>query len=160
LRLDAHGITIELPPGWSGRVFSRGGGIATMHAGNFTLALNDGEFGDSSTGAMHDGASFIALTEYRAGAGLKPGAGLFAPRRIPRRLDPTALKRTALAHPRPGQVGAQRFFTVAGRPFCLYVVLAGPRTNRRRQLAALEHVLSSLRIHEMDHGRVGSPRPM
>jgi hypothetical protein len=146
VKLSAHGIRIELPDGWSGRLFSRGEGVATLHVGNFTLALNDGEFGDRSTGAMTEGASFIALTEYRAGAALRPGAGLFAPRRIPRRLDPTALKRTGLAHPRPGQVGTQHFFTAAGRPFCLYVVLAGGRSTRRRQLAAVEHLLRSLRI--------------
>jgi hypothetical protein len=150
VRLHAHGIAVELPVGWSGRVFSRGQGVATLHAGNFTLALDDGEFGDRSTGAMRDGASFLALTEYRAGDGLRPGHGLFAPRRIPRRLDPTALKRTGLAHPRAGQVGTQHFFTASGRPFCLYVVLAGPRAQRRRQLAALEHVLGSLRIQERE----------
>jgi hypothetical protein len=95
---------------------------------------------------MKDGASFVALTEYRGGSGLKPGAGLFATRRIPRRLDPTALKTTGLAHPRPRQVGTQHFFTAAGRPFCLYIVLAGGRATRRRQLAALNHLLASLRI--------------
>jgi hypothetical protein len=150
VKLSAHGIQIELPRGWSGRLFSRGEGVATLHAGNFTLALDDGEFGDRSTGAMRDGATFIALTEYRPGSGLKPGSGLFSPRRIPRRLDPSALRRTGLAHPRPGQVGAQHFFTVAERPFCLYVVLAGSRAARRRQLAAIEHVLRSVQIEPRD----------
>ena len=37
---------------------------------------------------MSDGATFVALTEYRPGSGLTPGSGLFASRRIPRRLDP------------------------------------------------------------------------
>jgi hypothetical protein len=144
--LTAHGVRVELPRGWSGRLFSRGGAVATLHAGNFTLALKDGEFGDRSTAGMHPGASFVALTEYRPGAGLKPGAGLFAPRRIPRPLDPTAFAATGLAHPRPGQVGGQHFFTASGRPFCLYVVLAGARGTRRHQLAVVDHVLASLRI--------------
>jgi hypothetical protein len=147
VKLDAHGIEIELPNGWSGRLFSRGHGVATLHAGNFTVALEDGEFGDRSTGAMSDGAMFLALTEYRPGAGLKPGEGLFTAKRIPRRLDPAALKTAGLAHPRPGQVGAQHFFTVSRRPFCLYVVVAGGRSIRRSQLAHLDHVLSTLRIH-------------
>ena len=51
MRLDAHGIEIELPRGWSGRVFSRQDGAATLHAGNYALALDDGEFGDRSTGS-------------------------------------------------------------------------------------------------------------
>jgi hypothetical protein len=144
--LDAHGIRIALPRGWSGRLFSRQDGAATLHAGNFTLAVADGEFGDRSTGAMRAGASFFALTEYRPGAGLAPGVGLFATLRTPRRLDPTAFSVRGLAHPRQGQVGMQRFFTASSRPFCLYVVLAGPRTARRAQLAAVEHVLGSLAI--------------
>jgi hypothetical protein len=144
--LAAHGIRIELPGGWSGRLFSRQGGAATLHVGNFPLALEDGDFGDRSTRAMQPGASFIALAEYRPGDGLEPGAGLFAPARIPRRLDPTAFSARGLAHPRPGQVGMQHFFTTSGRPFCLYVVLAGDRAGRRRQLTAVDHVLSSLKI--------------
>ena len=146
MRLHAHGIAIELPAGWSGRVFSRGQGVATLHAGNFTLALDDGEFGDRSTGAMRAGAAFVALAEYRVGAGLAPGVGLFAARRIPRPLDPTAFSASGLAHPRAGQVGAQHFFTASGRPLCLYVVLAGNRAIRRSKLLAVDHVLSSLRI--------------
>jgi hypothetical protein len=51
-----------------------------------------------------------------------------------------------MAHPRPGQVGRQEFFTASGRPFCLYVVVSGARTERRRQLAAIGVVLRSLRI--------------
>ncbi len=144
--LDAHGLRVELPAGWSGRVFSRGQGVATLHAGNFPLALGDGEFGDRSTGRMQSGSAFLALTEYRPGAGLHPGHGLFRASRIPRRLDPTSFAATGLAHPRPGQVGTQHFFTSAGRPFCLYVVLAGPRSGRRHQLAVIDHVLASLRV--------------
>ena len=144
--LEAHGLRIELPRGWSGRVFKRPAGGATLHAGDFELPLDDGEFGDQSTAVMPPGATFLALTEYLPGAGLEPGSGLFAPRRIPRALDPTSFSARGLAHPRPGQAGTQHFFTAAGRPFCLYVVISGARTERRRQLAALGVVLRSLRI--------------
>lgn len=144
--LAAHGLQVGLPHGWSGRVFSRHGGSATLHAGNFTLVLGDGEFGDRSTAAMLSGSSFLALTEYLPGAGLKPATGLFAARRLPIPLDPAVFAATGLAHPRPGQVGMQHFFTAAGRPFCLYVVLAGERLSRRRQLAVVDLVLRSLRI--------------
>ena len=145
--LEAHGLRVELPRGWSGRVFRRPGGGATLHAGNFQLPLEDGEFGDRSTAQMPAAGAFLALAEYVAGAGLEPGKGLFASRRTPHTLDPTAFRTTGLAHPRPGQAGMQHFFTTAGRPFCLYVVLSGPRGERRRQLAALSAVLRSLRIH-------------
>ena len=144
--LEAHGLRVDLPRGWSGRVFKRPAGGATLHAGDFQLPLDDGEFGDRSTGAMPAAASFLALTEYQPGAGLEPGRGLFAARRMPTTLDPTAFSVRGLAHPRPGQAGTQHFFTTAGRPFCLYVVLSGPRSERPRQLAVLAHVLRSLRV--------------
>lgn len=144
--LEAHGLRVALPRGWSGRLFRLEGGGATLHAGDFALALDDGEFGDHSTALMPDGASFLALTEYRPGAGLEPGRGLFAARRVPHTLDPTSFSPRGLAHPRPGQLGSQHFFTASGRPFCLYVVLSGPRSERRRQLAALGNVLRSVRV--------------
>lgn len=127
-------------------MFSRIPGVATLHAADFALPLNDGEFGDRSTALMHSASAFLALTEYRPGAGLEPGQGLFSPRRIPRRLDPTSFANAGLAHPRPGQVGLQQFFTGAGRPFCLYVVLAGSRVDRRQRLAVVDRLLGSLRI--------------
>ena len=144
--LEAHGLRIELPARWSGRVFRRAGGNATLHAGDFPLALSDGEFGDRSTSAMPDVASFVALTEYLPGSGLEPGSGLFASRRIPLPLDPTGFAASRLAHPRPGQAGMQHFFTASGRPMCVYVVIAGGRGPRRSQLLVLDRVLASLRV--------------
>jgi hypothetical protein len=144
--LEAHGLRVQLPRGWSGRVFRRQGGGATLHAGDFQLPLDDGEFGGQSTDVMPHGAAFLALTEYLPGAGLEPGAGLFASRRIPRTLDPTSFSARGMAHQRPGQVGRQQFFTAAGRPFCLYVVISGGRIERGHRLAAVGVVLRSLRI--------------
>jgi hypothetical protein len=146
--LEAHGMRIELPRGWSGRVFRRSPHTATLHAGDFQLPLQDGEFGDRSTSEMPAVGSFLALTEYRPGSGLEPGAGLFAPDRIRLPLEPASFGANRLAHPRPGQVGTQHFFTAERRPFCLYVVVAGPRTGRRRQLLVLDHILRTLRIAE------------
>jgi hypothetical protein len=146
MKLTAHGLEIELPRGWSGRVFRRSDRVATLHAGDFQLPLEDGEFGDRATSTMPAPASFVALTEYEPGSGLEPGVGLFAPRGFKLPLDPPAFSPRGLAHPRPGQAGMQHFFTGSGRPFCLYVVVAGPRAQRRRQLLTLDHVLGSLHI--------------
>jgi hypothetical protein len=144
--LAGYGLAIELPGGWSGRVFSRAGGVATLHAASFALTLDDGEFGERSTASMRPGAVFLALTEYVPGSGLRAGSGLFAPRRIPRPLDPARFASSRLAHPRPGHAGMQHFFTSSGRPFCLYVVIARERSGRRGQLAVVDHALGSLRI--------------
>lgn len=144
--LDAHGIRVELPAGWSGHLFERDQ-VVGMHAASYPVALNDtSTFGDRSTGGMRPGAAFFALVEYRPGKGLEPGHGLYAPKRIPLPLDPTAFSSRRLAHPRPGQVGTQHFFTTAERPFCAYVVLAGTMEQRRPAMAAVNRVLRSLEV--------------
>ncbi len=148
--LDAHGLRIELPASWSGRLYGRAGGVATLHAASFPLTLEDGEFGDRTTSRMPHEGSFLALNEYRRGGGLEPGQGLFEAPRIPRRLDPSSFSSNGLAHPRSGQVGMQHFFTSGRRPFCLYVVLAGNRMVRRRHLAVVDRVLETLQIRARD----------
>ena len=97
MRLSAHGITAELPPGWSGRVFRRTGGNATLHAASFPLVLDDGEFGDASTARMAPGASFVSLTEYLPGAGLRA-----RPRAVRRAAHRAAPGPDPLLDPRPG----------------------------------------------------------
>lgn len=148
--IEAHGIAVELPHGWSGRIFRLAGGGATLHAGTFPLPHDGSSFGDASTGSIPAGGSFLALTEYLAGPGLVPGTGLFSPRRFPRPLDPASFTHRKLAHGRPGQTATQHFFTAERRPFCLYVVIAAPpspsRAERRAQLAGLNRVLASVRL--------------
>lgn len=146
MKLSGHGIEVTLPARWSGRIFRRAGAHATLHAGDFRLALRDGEFGDRSTDQMPPGCTFLALVEYVPGAGLAPGTGLYAQQGIRLPLDPTDLSPRNLAHIRPGQQGAQQFFTAAGRPLCLYVVIAAGAASRRRQLATLGGVLGSVRV--------------
>jgi hypothetical protein len=118
-----------------------------LHAGSFQLPLaENSSFGVRSTSKMPRGASFITLNEYRPDHALKPGVGLFGSRKIPLPLDPSSFGANKLARSRPGHVGMQHFFTAGERPFCLYVVLAGPAGVRRRQLMAVNHVLRTLRI--------------
>jgi hypothetical protein len=144
--LDAHGVRIELPRGWSGHLFERDR-LVGMHVASYPVALADtSTFGDESTGRLRAGQAFVALVEYRPGTGLTPGHGLYAAARIPLPLDPTGFSPRRLAHARPGQVGTQHFFTAAGRPFCAYIVLAGDRGQRRAPLAAVDRLLGSLEV--------------
>ena len=97
MKLAAHGIRIELPAGWSGRLFSRQGGAATLHAGNFPLALNDGEFGDRSTPCDASRWSRSSRSPSTGPAtGLQPGVGLFAAR-----ADPAAARSDRVQRPGP-----------------------------------------------------------
>jgi hypothetical protein len=144
--LDAHGVTLELPHGWSGHLFERDR-LVGMHAASYPIALADtSTFGDKSTGRVRSGQAFVALVEYRPGDGLAAGHGLFTAANIPLPLDPTSFSARRLAHPRAGQVGYQHFFTARERPFCVYVVLAGDRTQRRPATAAVDRLLRSLRV--------------
>jgi hypothetical protein len=155
MRLSGHGIEIDLPRGWDGRIFRRQGGDATLHAGNFPLPTSDGDFGSGATARMPHGGALLVVKEYRAGPRLTPGTGLFASRSIPLPLHAGHFHPRSLQVGRPGQAGFQHFFTIAGRPFCIYaVVKAAPAgstiaSGAHGQVAQLSHLASSLRFHRL-----------
>jgi hypothetical protein len=150
--LAAHGISIELPAGWEGRIYRRRGGDPTLHAANYPLPGSDGDFGSVATERMPERGSFLVLTEYRPGQGLEPGKGLFAAEAIPLPLDVRHFHPRTLHVGRPGQIGFQHFFTAGNRPFCLYAVVR-PRTHRgataaaaKPQVSAINRVLATVAI--------------
>jgi hypothetical protein len=140
-RLEAYGISLELPPGWEGSAFRHDGGEPTVHVASFRLPSRDGEFGTRATGIMPRDGLFLAMTEYRV-TGCELRAGIFAGRR-PRSLRNAELGASTLLRPVAGQRGLQRFFAAANRAFCLYVV-AG--SDGERRLAAANAMLASLEI--------------
>jgi hypothetical protein len=149
MNLEAHGIGVRIPQGWEARLFRHPGGEPTLHAGSFPLPPSDGEFGSRATASMPVGATFLALTEYRPGAGLQAGEGLFAPALVPSRLTHGDLHPRTLLVARAGHEGLQRFFTVSGRPFCLYVVLnrgLGATVAADGHLRAVNGLLGSLAV--------------
>jgi hypothetical protein len=126
-RVAAFGISTVAPAGWDARLFRHDGGEPTLHLASFPLPPADGEFGTTATGRMPADAFFLSLTEYAAGE--SPGSGLFAGR-PPRSLPLHEFGERTLLLARPAQRGLQRFFSVAGRDFCLYAVLSdGPRSG-------------------------------
>jgi hypothetical protein len=158
MRLSAYGISLELPRGWDGRIYRRPGASPTLHAANFGLPAEDGDFGSGATAHMPDGGVFLALKEYAAGPRLRPGVGLYASRSLPLPLSSRYFHPRALQVGRPGQAGFQHFFTAAGRrAFCLYAVIEtarapleftpfGEPAGGANQVGSLSGVLSSLRI--------------
>jgi hypothetical protein len=145
--VTGHGISVDLPHGWEGRIFRRRHGDPTLHAGTFALPFDDGEFGTRATAGMPAGATFVTLTEYRPDRGLVPGRGLFAARAIPLPIPRKRFRASHLLVTRPGQRGVQHFFTASGRPFCLYAVIHEPPLARARaDVAAVNAVLGSLSI--------------
>jgi hypothetical protein len=154
VRLSAHGIALELPPGWDGRLYRRPGSDPILHAASFPLPGDDGDFGSGATARMPARGAFLALKEYRPGPRLLPGSGLFAPRSIPLPLEPRRFHPRALQVGRAEQAGFQHFFTASGRPFCLYAVIAvaairaatAPRAPDR--VGELTGILSTLEVGE------------
>lgn len=154
MRLAAHGIALELPRGWHGRIFRRAGAPPTVHAANFELPPDDGDFGSGATERMPDGGAFLALKEYEAGPRLHAGQGLFESGSIPLPLDTRQFGPRRLQVGRRGQAGMQHFFTASGRPFCLYAVVKAPgavahAAAQPEQVRSLSHVLSTLTIDRL-----------
>lgn len=155
MRLTAHGFDVDLPTGWDARIFcrrpeptppaaDRAGLTATasprpvdadlktethhpiLHAANFPLPEDRGDYGSGAVDVMGRGHLLVVLMEFHPDAAQ---TALFAAQGRPTRLPHEAFSPNALQRTLPGQAGAQFFFTEAGRAFCLYVAL-GSYVNR------------------------------
>lgn len=126
MKLDAHGVSLELPAGWDGRIGRRPGGYAVAHAATFPLPAEDGDFATTATARMPAGGAVVVLVEYEPALA---GSGLFAPPGPPARLAAADFSSATLLRRLPGQAGVQRFFSHAGRAFCLYVVVGAARPD-------------------------------
>jgi hypothetical protein len=136
MRIAAHGLDADLPERWEGRLYVRSTaqrafahGAAyghpqerpnpVLHVANFALPGGRGDYGTGAVETMGRQHVFVALVEFDAEEAGRP---LFAARGFPgltvRDFAPNQLQRRIA-----GQLGAQRFFTEQGRPFCQYVVL-------------------------------------
>lgn len=154
MRLEGHGIAADLPAGWEGALTraptgagarqSRAGGdlLPTLHLANFPLPRRRGDYGATAVERMTGADVFVALVEFGGGSA---GAALFADTGLPRRLHARQFSRRTLHRALPGQAGYQTFFTEAGRPFCLYVVL-GAAATAPALLPAVNAVLPRIRV--------------
>jgi hypothetical protein len=113
-----------------------------MHAGNFPLPAERGDFGSGAVEIMRSGDVLVVLFEYgRESVGTRLFAAQGPPQALTiERFSPRALQRTI-----PGQMGTQVFFSTANRAFCLYVVLASS-ASAGRLVGIVNSVLASLRI--------------
>ena len=145
MRTGGHGLSIDVPDGWEARIVRRPHSAPYLHVANFALHGDAGQFGAGVTAVMPSDGVFASLVEYLPDGDLRPDHGLFAGR-WRSRLRLAEFGRTRLQVTRPGHLGAQRFFTAHGRPFCLYTVIA-PVRRRPAQLAGeLSAVLGTLRF--------------
>ncbi len=126
MRLSAFGVSFELPAGWDGRIGRRADGYVVAHAASFPLPAQDGDFALATTERLPPAGVVVVLVEYEPALA---GSGLFAPAGPPRALAAGEFSTSTLLRRLPGQAGLQRFFSHAGRAFCLYVVVGASRPD-------------------------------
>ncbi len=163
--MQGQGISVEVPSGWDARVFSRPpealpspvtpagarpGTVLThttpgavLHLASFATPSDMGDFGGGAVDRMTAADALIVLFEFGPES---LGQPLFANvvNRVPlpglAEYQPAALRRMIA-----GQAGAQRFFTIAGRPFSLYVVI-GSHLRRFHSVPMVNEVLRTVRV--------------
>jgi hypothetical protein len=152
--LTRFGISIDLPDGWEGTIYRRpGGGRPILHAANFALPADDGDFGSRSIAAMDRSGVFAALLEYDPELA---GTGLFAHMGLPLPLRGSEASPRSLQRMQARRTGIQRFFTSSNRAFCLFVAMAdGPALPG--SVDAANHVLSTVTISPRADGGAEEP---
>jgi hypothetical protein len=129
MRVAAHGLDVDVPPGWEARILRREAQSfgeqprPVVHLANFPLPEHRGDFGAGVVETMRGRDVFVVMFEYEPESVHQP---LFRHRGVPR-LRAADFSARRLQRTLPGQAGAQVFFAVATRAFCLYVVVADGR---------------------------------
>jgi hypothetical protein len=145
--LSAEGITVDLPIGWEGVIGSSteldDGSVRNVvaHFASFPLPGRRGDFGGGAVDFMTASDAFVVLFDYGRDAA---GSALFGAEGVPE-IASSHFDRSVLQRPMPLQSGVQRFFSAAGRAFCLYVVV-GSHVDRAEILPAVNQLIASLRI--------------
>ncbi|WP_426572155.1 hypothetical protein [Aquihabitans sp. McL0605] len=158
MRLQAHGIETDLPPGWEGRIGLRTQPSAAsssralgdpgettnpiVHLANFALPEQRGDFGSGAVDLMGTDDVLVVLFEYGPECA---DTELFKRKGMPTKLTPSMFSSAALQRTIQGQAGCQVFFTQAGRAFCCYTVL-GRQSSALRTLPQANAALTGTRI--------------
>ena len=159
-RLASGGISVDLPGGWDGQIRSAGaGGPASgslrtttaaadppgeglvLHAATFALPSERGDYGSGAVEQMGGSDVLVCLLEHERAAA---ATALFAQEGLPH-LTTAGFSPQTMQRAMPGMAGSQHFFQLAGRPFCLYVVVGTWRT-RGPLVAQAARVVASIQV--------------
>jgi hypothetical protein len=146
-RISSAGLSIEPPPGWEAAIFRRppAAGEVTypvVHAATVPLPHERGDYGGGLVETLGPADVFVGLLEFGAEAASSP---LFTGLRGVPGLTPDVFRPQQLQRTIRGQAGVQRFFTVAGRAFCLYSVI-GSMAGRVPLTARANQLVGTLRV--------------
>lgn len=159
--ISAHGIALRFLPGWDAtiqlaapssidappslrtdEVVPVGGTTnAVLHAATVPLGMVVADYGGGVVERLGRSDAFVAVV------GFDPGASsteLFRRSGVPRLTD-RSFRPEVQQRVLPNASGAQAFFQVAGRPFCLYAVV-GNHALRHRTVARINQLLDGLTI--------------
>lgn len=158
MRIEGHGIAVDLPDGWEGSIDRRPEQAAAAsrstgrpaaveaehpitHLANFPLPNERGDYGSGAVEQMTSNDVLVCLLEHGSE---DVGTPLFANQGIPQltaaQFSPSSMQRTV-----EGMSGTQAFFTENGRAFCLYAVV-GSHRERRALVPIVNDLLRTLRI--------------
>jgi len=113
-----------------------------MHAATVPLPVDRGDYGSGLVERLGPGDVFVSVLEFGPEAA---GTPLFATLTAVPGLTPDAYRPNQLQRTIPGQAGVQRFFTLAGRSFCLYSVV-GSWFNRGLLSARANQLIGSFQV--------------
>jgi hypothetical protein len=140
-QIAAMGLAVTPPSGWEASIYRRAatdGGITypVLHAATVALPAVRGDYGGGLVELLGPNDVFVSMLEFGPEAA---GSALFRSTTAIPGLTPDAYRPRQLQRTIRGQAGVQRFFTVAGRAFCLYSVIGAlanriPLTDRANQL--------------------------
>jgi hypothetical protein len=158
--LAAAGLTVDVPRGWDARIYRRAAEVGAtthtvLHAANFPLPVERGDFGSGAVDVMLADDVFVAIVEYHPEAARTP---LFQEEGLPVPVSADWFSPTGLQRPLPGQGGAQRFFSVHGRAFSLYMVL-GSFAVRGRLVAKVNKLLAAVDVDALGVPDFRTPGP-
>jgi hypothetical protein len=153
--MEAYGIEVDPCPGVDVGVFTRTppDGPAILHASTVRLPPARGDMGSGVVERLAGFDFFLVLFEYEASAA---GSGVFARSDPPWPVRAEDFSPARLRRPLAGQSGCQYFFTTAGRPFMLYVVV-GSHLLRETTTARANAFLKGVRIRERLRAPTASP---
>jgi hypothetical protein len=121
--VKGHGLAVRVATGWEAHMWlpdlpSPAINRPVVRLANFALPFSRDTYADDVAGALEPGEVVASLVEFDPGLA---GRGLYSSDGVPAFAE-SDLDRRAVQVQGDGRAGLQRFFSVGGRAFSLYVV--------------------------------------
>ncbi|MGH9055089.1 MAG: hypothetical protein ACRDYY_04380 [Acidimicrobiales bacterium] len=145
--MAAQGLSVTPPRGWEVSIYRRppSPGEHTypiVHAATVALPAERGDYGGGLVETLGPNDVFVGVLEFGPDAA---ETALFSGLTGVPGITPDAYRPRQLQRTIRGQAGVQRFFTTAGRAFCLYSVI-GSFANRVPLAGRANEVIGTLRV--------------